>query len=47
MCCGGKKCPVTTIEGDDWEIKDDFGGKVQLSEAQVREFIEKAQKEIS
>jgi hypothetical protein len=46
MCCGGKKCPVVTIEGEDWTIKDDFGGKVKLTKDQVKEFIEHSQKEI-
>ena len=39
LCCGGKKCPAVAIDGDNWSIKDDFGGSVLLTKAQIAELI--------
>lgn len=39
LCCGGKKCPVVDIDGNNWSIKDDFGGSVKLTTAQISELI--------
>ena len=39
LCCGGKKCPVVTVNENEWTIADDFGGKVTLTKAQIEEFV--------
>ncbi len=42
LCCGNAKCPVVNVDGENWSIKDDFGGEVKLTEGQVKELLEKA-----
>jgi len=39
LCCGGKRCPVVTVNDGEWVITDDFGGKVTLTQDQVAEFV--------
>jgi hypothetical protein len=40
MLCGGKRrcCPSVSVEGNEITIQDDYGGKVILTRAEVREF---------
>lgn len=40
MCCGGKKCPVLSADGQWITITDDFGGSVKIPRTQEHAFIE-------
>ena len=35
LCCGGKKCPVVSLEDDKVRIDDDYGNHVLLDHGQA------------
>ena len=35
LCCGGKKCPVVSLEDDKVRIDDDYGNHVLLDPGQA------------
>jgi hypothetical protein len=35
LCCGSKRCPVVSMDGDDIKIKDDYGQTVTMSKQQA------------
>lgn len=41
MCCEGSACPEVTMNQDEVFIKDDFGGKVKLTQEQFNVLKEK------
>jgi hypothetical protein len=36
LCCGSKRCPVVSTDGDNIKIKDDFGQTVTMSKQQAK-----------
>lgn len=39
MCCGGRKCPVLSADGEWITILDDFGGSVKIPRKHQEPFI--------
>lgn len=35
LCCGSKRCPVVSVDGENIMIKDDFGQIVTMSKQQA------------
>jgi len=36
LCCGGKRCPVLSLEGNKVRITDDYGKSIVIEVAQAK-----------